>query len=172
MDVDLNTLQYLTEPNMLNKLTKRDKASSIAKEISFYKKRIYLTTKRLLLNTKVDIPEDILIAFNNYAKQLIQHYKIIDTNDILQEEFKNIKEKTNNDDISSNKCSLIDICEQEEEFENINQLIMRQQPTNEEGTLKSFVKTVKCKSKVASPSIILPLKKNVNLKQKKLKNKR
>lgn len=157
MDVDLNTLQYLTEPHMLNKLTKKDKNTSLNNEINFYKKRIYATTKKLLLRTNANINDDIRSAFENYTKLLIQHYKITDTNDILQQEFKHLKEEQ----IKDNTPLDVDVESKANEF-------IINKPSQENNTLKSFVKTVSCKSK---EQVVLPRQRVVNLKNKKLKNK-
>ena len=157
MDVDLNTLQYLTEPALLNKLTKSDKKSSLDQEIKFYKKRIYAMTKKLLLKSENDVNDDIHSAFENYARVLIQHFKIVDTNDILQEEFKNFQVESQETNITIDK----------EATKNADKLIINQ-PKPKENNLKEFVKTVKCKPK---EQLILPKKRVINLKTKDLKNK-
>lgn len=157
MDFKLNTLQYFTEPSLLEKINSDNKCSD-KDEIAFYKKRIFATTKLLLRNNKIN--PSVTNAFNNYARTLIQHFKIVDTNDILQEEFKNIKNQTEINNDESKRQSEID--------NEANSYIMVEQTDKNEGTLNNFVKTVSTKSKV---KIIMPKQKNINLTNPELRNK-
>jgi hypothetical protein len=154
MDFKLNTLQYLTEPSLLEKINKAEKNTTLDKDIEFYKKRIYLTTKNLLRNKKVNSSVDN--AFNEYVATLIKYFKITDTNDILQEEFKNIQRR-NNTNTAMNKN-----IESE-----ANEMIMNNANDND-GTLNTFVKTNKKKER---EKIFMPEKKRINLKDPNLKDK-
>lgn len=93
MDISKNTqldLLYLTNPNF--KLKYNEPVSSINKdEIKFYRKRILQTTKDYLRGKKLNPIIDSL--FEEYASQLIKHYKFIDKKDIIQKEYDNIKNK-------------------------------------------------------------------------------
>ena len=93
MDLSKNTqldLLYLTNPNF--KLKYNEPISIINKEeIKFYRKRILQTTKDYLRGKKLNPIIDSL--FEEYASQLIKHYKFIDKKDIIQKEYDNIKNK-------------------------------------------------------------------------------
>lgn len=162
MDLDLQTLQYLTEPAKLVKLTSKQK-SSANKELGFYKKRVYAATKKILLKDTKNLPNDVLMAFNNYTKLLIQHFKVVDTTDVLQEEFKSMN-------ISHHETELTDINEVNENIENeANAIIMNDNKDPKESTLHNFVKTIKCEAKM---EVILPRKKEINIKQQQFRNKK
>ena len=159
MDLDLQTLQFLIGPTMLDKLTSKQK-SCANKELGFYKKRVYGATKKILLKDTKDIPNDVLLAFNNYTKLLIQHFKVIDTTDILQEEFKSMdfsKQETEMDELNEN-------------IENeANTIIMNNNKEQKSATLHNYVKTIHCETKM---DFILPNKKEINIKQQRFRNKK
>jgi hypothetical protein len=161
MDFKLNTLQYFTEPGLLEKINSDNKCSH-KDEISFYKKRIFLTTKLLLRNNKIN--PSVNNAFNNYARILIQHFKIVDTNDILQEEFKNM---INTDNESNNKFNNEIKPDYEIESE-ANSHIFIKQTDETEGTLNNFVKMVHTRPE---KKMIMPKQRMVNLKNPHLRNK-
>ena len=76
MDVSLNLidLQYLTNPDKLNKIMQKQNISKISqRDLEFYKKRIFQLTKDMLrgekINTKVDK------AFEHYANICIDHFQ-------------------------------------------------------------------------------------------------
>ena len=158
MDFKLNTLQYLTEPSLLEKINKTEKNTTLDKDIEFYKKRIYITTKNLLRNKKVNSSVDN--AFNEYVATLIKYFKITDTNDILQEELKNIQRKNNT------KTEMNNNIESE-----ANEMIMNNVNDNDDinGTLNNFVKMKKKKKE--REKIFMPEKKKINLKDPNLQNK-
>ena len=160
MDLKLNTLHYLTEPGILKKINKQDKNQSNADDIAFYKKRIYITTKSLLKKKKIN--SSVNEAFNNYAMSLIQHFKIVDTNDILQEEFKNIQANINkhhNEPVKTEQEILTDA----------NSFIINETPDVNKGTLNKFVKIVNTNTSLEP--MIIPEQKKVNLKDHHLRNK-
>lgn len=158
MDFKLNTLQYLTEPSLLEKLNNDNKKTNYKDEIGFYKKRIFLTTKLLLRNGKIN--SSVNDAFINYVKVLIQHFKIVDTNDILQEEFKNI--------LNDSKVNKSEIKNDNEIETEANSYIFEEQKDENEGTLNNFVKTIYTKPE---EKIIMPTQRTVNLKSPELRNK-
>lgn len=158
MDFKLNTLQYLTEPSLLEKLNNDSKKLSHKDEIGFYKKRIFLTTKLLLRNGKIN--SSVNDAFTNYVRVLIQHFKIVDTNDILQAEFKNM--------LNENKLDVNDIKNDNEIKTEANSYIFEEQKDENEGTLNNFVKTIYTKPE---EKIIMPKQRTVNLKSPELRNK-
>ena len=157
MDLKLNTLQYLTEPTLLEKLNGDNKKSQQKDDIGFYRKRIFLTTKLLLKNHKIN--SSVNSAFNNYARVLIQHFKIVDTNDILQAEFKNMQDKEEKNDI------LKSVSEIEDEA---NSYIITEEKDKNEGTLNNFIKTIHTKPE---EKIIMPKQRIINLKSPELRNK-
>jgi len=64
------------------------------KDKKFYRKRILNLTRELLLKKDDDYSEinpDIKYSFDNYIKTCIHYFKIIDNNDIIQEEYKDFK---------------------------------------------------------------------------------
>jgi len=73
-------MQHLKKQKIVNKKDKK-----------FYRKRILNLTRELLLKKDDDYSEinpDIKFSFDNYIKTCIQYFKIIDNNDIIQEEYK------------------------------------------------------------------------------------
>ena len=86
-------LLYLTNQNFIDKYNQKlDENKTYNKEeIRFYRKRILNTTKDLLRENSIN--NDIDNSFLNYAQELIKYYKFIDKKDILQEEYKDLKEK-------------------------------------------------------------------------------
>ena len=92
MDVSLNLidLQYLTNPDKLNKIMQKQNISKISqKNLEFYKKRIFQLTKDMLrgekINTKVDK------AFEHYANICIDHFQFVDKMELIQKDYKDIK---------------------------------------------------------------------------------
>ena len=64
------------------------------KDKKFYRKRVLNLTRELLLKKDGDYNEinpDIKYSFDNYIKTCIHYFKIIDNNDIIQEEYKDFK---------------------------------------------------------------------------------
>jgi hypothetical protein len=79
------TLHYLT------KSTKRVESDQIKvdrSEKKFYRKRIYNLSRDLLSSSNI-ANEDVNRAFDNYVNTCIYYFKSLDSNDILQEEYKN-----------------------------------------------------------------------------------
>ena len=133
------------------------------KDKKFYRKRILNLTKELLLKKDDDYSEinpDIKISFDNYIKTCIQYFKIIDNNDILQEEYKIFN--VNND----NDCdNIIDIKNNKYDNEK-DRLFMR--------SIKipnALEKIVKVKMTKVPDEIILPKIKEIDLQEPNLRNK-
>ena len=86
-------LLYLTNQNFIDKYNTKQTIvnNSNLDEIQFYRKRILHTTKELLRNNSVNICVDS--SFNSYCSELIKHLKFQDKKDMIQEEYKNLKEK-------------------------------------------------------------------------------
>jgi hypothetical protein len=174
----LNNKNNLTE-------SKKDK-----KDKYFYKKRIISLVKKLLdpeiseNNLNNEISQDVEYAFNYFVKITVNYFKTIDKTDILQEEYKNLNnsnsEITINDKINTNndtnfKDELeqfigddINAISELEDHMNMNKLFMRSINLNKNGTLDNFIKKTLV---IKENEIILPQKKNINLKDPALKNK-
>ena len=79
------TLHYLT------KSTKRVESGPVnvdRNEKKFYRKRIHNLSRDLLSSSNI-ANEDVNRAFDNYVNTCIYYFKSLDSNDILQEEYKN-----------------------------------------------------------------------------------
>ena len=87
LDCLLNKHQY--EKYISKKISKDvDK-----KEKRFYRKRILNLTKDLL-SSEVEVTNllpDVKYAFDNYIRACIHSFKVLDSNDIIQSEYENIK---------------------------------------------------------------------------------
>jgi len=87
LDCLLNKHQY--EKYVSNKISKDvDK-----KEKKFYRKRILNLTKDLLASEPevTNLLPDVNYAFDNYVRACIHSFKVLDSNDIIQSEYENIK---------------------------------------------------------------------------------
>ena len=168
-----NIINQITLDCLLNKdLYKNHIESCISKKIDkkdkkFYRKRVYNLTKELLLSKDKEIAAnlfpDVKYAFDNYVKACIQYFKILDNNDILQEDYKDFEKRENILDINGGEEIIIDNFATKEEAD---KLIMRSINLNN-NSLDKFVKIKNIKKE----NIILPKQKEVNLKDPILKNK-
>ena len=75
--------KYNTKQNIVNK--------NNLDEIQFYRKRILYATKELLRNNSVN--ECVDSSFISYCNELIKYFKFQDKKDMIQEEYKDLKEK-------------------------------------------------------------------------------
>jgi hypothetical protein len=94
MDLSKNKqldLLYLTNPNFKLKYNKKKVRLINDEDIKFYRKRILQNTKEQLRGNNTT--EDITIAFEHFAMELINYYKFIDKQKIIQEEYKNLPKK-------------------------------------------------------------------------------
>ena len=97
MDVSQNSqvdLLYLTNPNFKLKYNKQIEKLINDDDLKFYRKRILQETKDMLRGGKINIVIDN--AFENFANELIKHYKFIDKKQIIQNEYKDLPEKKSN----------------------------------------------------------------------------
>jgi hypothetical protein len=160
------TLEYLMNKEQYNKyiLKKKSKSENI-KDLKFYRKRIYYLTKDLLLLKDQTIPvlPEVKIAFDNYVKTCINYFKVIDRNDIIQEDYKDVHHVISDKIGELNKLNDLHNLNTTEEADNY---LMRQIKIKK-NSLDGFVK-----KKINKPKeIILPKEKNINLKDPLLKNK-
>ena len=181
------TLEYFSNTGFQNKINKTGDEPSISKsDKKFYKKRIINETKKML---KDEFQNDVVkTIFNKYIFSLINHFKIVDTNELLQKEFidedkqssylsnilkfdisNNLYIKTN--DISENNIDSENENENETNLTDIsncnpNELLFKQNDCKIL-TMDNFInKKSKQKEKVN-----FPLKRNINLREPELKMK-
>ena len=94
MDISKNTqldLLYLTNPKIKFKYNNTNNIVLDNEDVKFYRKRILQDTKEYLRGKSINI--EITNAFEEYACQLIKHYKFIDKKDLIQEEYKDLPKK-------------------------------------------------------------------------------
>jgi len=156
------TLDCLVNKEVYEKMQhlKREKNVN-RKDKKFYRKRILNLTRELLLKKDDDYSEinpDIKFAFDNYVKTCIQYFKIIDNNDIIQEEYKDFNlELENHCDLNMNGPNY----DKEQD-----KLFMRS--IKMPNYLEQFVKITMTKK---PEEIILPKIKEIDLQEPNLRNK-
>ena len=150
--------EYLTN-NMDNII--RNKCVIVKKkDKKFYRKRILALTKNLLSNDETDVPSDIERYFKEYIGSCVDYFKTVDNNDLRQDEYRYMDEdKLTNDEHLEVDDSILDTSSN-----NIDSLLIRK--INVANTLDNFVIRNSSKKKV-----IIPKKKNVNLRDPSLKTK-
>ena len=88
-------LLYLTNQNLVDKynekINEKDINQHLKQDIFFYRKRILNITKDLLRENSINPNIDSI--FLEYAQELVKYFKFIDKKDILQDEYKDLKEK-------------------------------------------------------------------------------
>ena len=108
------TLEYLTNPVYYNSVKKTsDKINNkINKEdIKFYRKRITSLTKEMLKGVFPNEP--LKKIYEDYTSSIISHFKMVDTKDIIQQDYKLFNNESTNVldidiDISINEFSTIE----------------------------------------------------------------
>lgn len=161
MDISLNTLDYLVSQVNLNKIYKKTNVEdnlNFKKDLLFYRKRIFQMTKDLLRFKKIN--NEVELAFQDFVNICINHLKIIDTNDIIQSEYEEIIDDVKNESsLTNDNISL----------EEIDELIMNKPEIKENKIEDSLNITVKRENK--KEVRIIPKQKNINLKDKTLREK-
>ena len=149
------TMSCLLDKTLFEKMYNREKNNKPhKKDIKFYRKRLVNITKELLLNQCTENIPDIKCAFNNYVKTCIQYFKLRDTTDIIQQNYKDIDNLENSEN-SENSENLIFL--NEEEREKIDSLILKTVKIN--SGLDNFVKRTVFKKQEYPP----PQKQDINL---------
>jgi hypothetical protein len=158
------TIEYLTNIKQKTKIQqeKHKLASSLnKKDKKFYRRRILNLTKEMLLNNYPDdLLQDVNDSFDNFLKSCIGYFKLKDETEIIQEEY---KIDSLLDEIIQQKLDEDDIVTPEE----ADKLMMRS-ITLHKKPLDNFVKIKYLKTK---EDIILPIQKEINLKEPHLKKK-
>ena len=153
-DIDL---LYFSNKQLSQKYNKTQKVENknivvLEEDREFYKKRVYQMTKELLRGKKINSIIDE--SFNEFLNVSIKHLKFVDKKDIIQNDYKDIKEKERKLD---ENFKLMDK----------NKLMMKDKK-NKKKTIKEFVNIV---NKKKQPKVFLPEKKVINLKSTELKEK-
>ena len=184
LDCLLNKHQY--EKYVSKKISKDvDK-----KEKKFYRKRILNLTKDLLASEAevTNLLPDVKYAFDNYVRACIHSFKVLDSNDINQSEYENIKkieqsreEKIDEDGEGHDKTNEDDENEyedgEEESAKKTKNIINKQSADNIlarsniriiNPSLDSFIKI---KMPQMREEMILPKQKEINLNEPSLKTK-
>lgn len=157
-------LQYLLNKEHYEKQVRSKMSKNIhKKDRKFYRKRILNLTKELLypqLRTNSMITPDIKYTFDGFIKTCVEHFKTIDQNDILQEEFKDLDD---NSQLLEDEFDEIELS-----TEDANKLMMRSVSCNV-NTLDKFI--TKMKVNKEEPQIVLPQQKEIKLDDPILKTK-
>lgn len=149
------TLNYLTNPSYQPGLAKKmpDLLEVNKAEVKFYRKRILALTKDMI---RGEIPSDgVKKIHDNYVAYIIEYLKMLDTRDILQEEYGDTVEKDLNNTLHT-----------DDDINEANKSIMKQ-PTIT-STLDDFIISKTITMREPAP---LPKKKQINLLKKELKTK-
>ena len=153
LDYLINTKQYKIQlTNILNKkINKKDKR--------FYRRRILNLTKELLSKdeSEIVISPDIKYAFDNLVKTCVHYFKILDRNDIIQEDYNDF-----DDEIKEEK----EISETEQILKEENEKLLMRSVKMSNHSLDNFIKIKMTKN---IEELIIPQQKEINLKDPTLK---
>jgi hypothetical protein len=170
--MDFITLQYLMNHRQYEKYKNKDFAlqnnARYKKDKKFYKKRILDLTRQLFLDTETNMetnmetkidkifPDDVMKYFDQYIKTCIHYFKELDKMDIVQEEYKDYKEKETilqaTNDLGKEKDDIEHFAVKKKVNCNLNHFVIR-------------------KKKSSSSSVMVPRQKNIHLYDPELKNK-
>tara|TARA_A100001015_G_C14938376_1_gene691458 strand:- start:775 stop:1377 length:603 start_codon:yes stop_codon:yes gene_type:complete len=184
-------LMYLTNINNVNK-SSTDFNIIDRKDLEFYKKRIFQMCKDLLRSKK--ITPNVDDAFDQFCINAIEHFKIIDKTEIIQNQYKNItslpKQESTVDILDENPDEIMfkkidqknGITMDKFVINNVikkNDMVIPKQKTFNLKDIKYQEKDVKIKSKSSAVAMenkkkknkkVLKSKANKKPKQKKVKN--
>ena len=102
--IDQITLECLLNKEVMGKHVMKQRERQINKqEVLFYQKRILQLFTELLEGKQIGDDDDYMFpdvkfAFDSFIKTSIEHFKMIDNNDLLQEDYIHIHTNKNNDD--------------------------------------------------------------------------
>ena len=156
--VDQITLDCLLNKAVMGKHVMKQREKQINKEdFKFYRKRIFNLFKDIISNNHPnDLSPDVKYSYDTFIKMSIHYFKVVDNNDLLQEEYKDLIQESN--DIS------IDLSNN---FIEADQLMMRSVKMDIP-TLDKYVKRVSHKKE---KEIFLPKSREVDIMNPELKNK-
>jgi hypothetical protein len=184
--IDLLTFEYFSKQKTYEKYlntscddTKSDNNLSLISkhDKKFYKKRIINETKKMLKN---EFDNEILKdSFNKYIFSLINYFKFKDKIDILQDEYKELNIDRTIYPITEINTELCDIDNSDDinidnidyNSGNINELLynFNKKELNKKVTLDNFI--ISNKNKNDEKKQIIPLQKNIDLREPSLKTK-
>ena len=155
LDYLINTKQYKIQlTNTLNKKINR-------KDKKFYRRRILSLIKDLLTKeeTEIVVSPDIKCAFDNLVKTCISYFKMLDINDIIQEDYNDITEEIKEKE---------ELSETEKFLKEENEKLLMRSVKMSNNSLDKFIKIKMTKQ---PEELIIPQQKEINLKDPVLKNK-
>ena len=151
--------------NIIKNGTTANREHRYQKDKRFYKKRIYDLTKQLMNNEPpARIYPDVKTVFDNYVKTCVEYFKALDTADIIQEDYASIVNTVQNinsqtTDINTDGIDTTDAA---------NKLMLRTIKITEPNSLEKTV--TRTSTRIKKPQI-MPVQKDINLKDPMLKNK-
>ena len=165
--VDQITLDFLLNKEVMGKHVMKQREKQIDKQdFQFYKKRILHLFEELISNDYTeDLSPDVKYAYDTFIKTSINYFKIVDNNDLLQEEYKDldfIPELSDNE--NGNDSKNLDISGN---FMEADKLMMRS--VKMDLPLDKYVK--QSSNKTCDNNVILPKQREVDLMNPELKNK-
>jgi len=158
------TLDCLLNKEMMGKHVMRQREKQInIEDFIFYRKRIFNLFKELISNNKPnDLSPDVKYAYDTFIKSTIDYFKVIDNNDLLQEEYKDVEFSLDIcSDLNTYISSNLDINNE------ANKLLMRSIKIDPP-TLDKYVKRTSHKKET---NIILPKSREVDITKAELKYK-
>ena len=159
--VDELTLEYLMNRSQYQKYMNRKTPQKLSnkKDVKFYRKRILALTKELLYpddRENRNCCSNVDKCYETYIHACIEYFKTLDKSDIIQQDYVNM-----DDPILQNN---IDEIKSQSYADDLFMRTIKVQPTT---TLDNFV----TRNKVVKEDVILPIQKDINLKDPELKNK-
>jgi len=158
------TIDYLVNKKIYERLMNVKKGlfqNYYREDKKFYKKRINNLTRNLMDNKKELYPNNINRAFENYIKEAIEYFKILDETDLFQEDYIGLQ--------------ILDEMELEEEEKEKVEKINNEEiiktfmlPKNNVPNLDNFVKIKKTQEEKI---VKLPVQKEINLFDNQYKTK-
>ena len=162
------SIEYLINPNQLEKIYSKNGDNNISSQIEFYSRRINNITKEMIKGKYQS--EGVKQVFLQYVSSLIYHFKNVDKKDFIQEQYNSLNSE---DDIMCSKNKI----DETNDLLGENEVIISKKEKK-----YNLDKFVKIKNPLQSKEIIPDLKvydltspelknKGVKVKKKKLQNK-
>lgn len=155
-DVTRISLEYFTNPSYYGNIGRAspETENERKQDVKFYRRRIVALTKDLFRGAAVDA--SLRSVFEDYVSCAIAHLKMLDTKDILQNEYS---------ELQAPEVPHAMQCELDAEVDEANSQMMKVAQVG--GTLDSFVVSTRPTNQQEEP----PKLKTVNLQDPKLKHK-
>ena len=163
--VDQITLDFLLNKEVMGKHVMKQREKQIDKQdFQFYKKRILHLFEELISNDYTeDLSPDVKYAYDTFIKTSINYFKIVDNNDLLQEEYKDLDFLPELSDNENDNHNL----DTSGNFMEADKLMMRS--VKMDLPLDKYVK--QSSNKTRDNNVILPKQREVDLMNPELKNK-